>query len=248
MTRTDDRTPDRVRTWWLGDGGRLQDERPAGPGAVTSYLTPLPSPGLVDEALVVTPSTDYGLTWENTPVTPSGYAAFETGPLPRDTTITGSSSLDLWVASAVGDADVQVTITEVRPDGQETYVQRGWLRLSHRALDRRASTRTRPVHPHTQAALLQVEPGDPVRARVEVLPVTHAFRAGSSLRLWLDTPSQTGLWGFLPNPAPPTQLTVLHDADHPSRLVTRVLPGRAPVPLPACGTLASQPCRPDPLA
>ncbi|MFM9053726.1 MAG: CocE/NonD family hydrolase C-terminal non-catalytic domain-containing protein, partial [Solirubrobacterales bacterium] len=33
---------------------------------------------------------------------------------------------------------LQVTITEVRPDGKETLVQSGWLRASHRKLDPKA--------------------------------------------------------------------------------------------------------------
>ena len=34
------------------------------------------------------------------------------------------------------DTDIQVTLSEIRPDGQETYVQSGWLRASRRVLDR----------------------------------------------------------------------------------------------------------------
>lgn len=69
------------------------------------------------------------------------------------------------------------------------------------------------------------------------------------MRIWLDTPSQTGLWGFAPGATPPTVLEVLHDRDHPSRLVVAELKdGRARTALPACGEIASQPCRTDPLA
>ena len=44
------------------------------------------------------------------------------------------------------DADLQVTLSEVRPDGTERYVQNGWLRLSHRKLDRARSTALAPFH------------------------------------------------------------------------------------------------------
>ena len=43
-----------------------------------------------------------------------------------------------WITSTTPDTDIEVTITEVRPDGNEVYVQSGWLRASHRALGDRA--------------------------------------------------------------------------------------------------------------
>ena len=62
-------------------------------------------------------------------------AGLLTAPLVADTTVIGSGSVDLWIASDAGDTDLEITISEVRPDGQEMYVQSGWLRVSHRALD-----------------------------------------------------------------------------------------------------------------
>ena len=62
-----------------------------------------------------------------------------------DVVIAGPSSLDLWLQSSARDTDLQVTLSEVRPDGNETYVQNGWLRASHRKLDRSASTALDPV-------------------------------------------------------------------------------------------------------
>ncbi|CAB4717821.1 MAG: CocE/NonD family hydrolase [Actinobacteria bacterium] len=253
VTTSDTRPfPGTVRTFRLGPDGTLGAPVAAGATAGTSYLTPLPSPGLVSEQIAIDQSVAYGVTWQAMPVNPLGSAAFTTAPLTRDLVLTGGASLDLWVTSTAPDADVQVTVTEVRPDGQEVYVQRGWLRLSHRALDRSRSTRTSPYHPHTQAAQRDLPIGEPAAARIEILPFSHAFRTGSSLRIWLDSPSQTGLWGFTPNALPtgvgqPAMLTVLHDAEHPSRLVVTQERGRARGPLPACGALASQPCRRDPL-
>ena len=49
------------------------------------------------------------------------------------------------------DTDLQVTLSEVRPDGNETYVQNGWLRASHRKLDARRSTPFDPFPTHLQA-------------------------------------------------------------------------------------------------
>lgn len=255
VTSADRGAPTRaVRRLYLGRGGTLTQRPPARTGGATGYVTPSPSPGLASEALVVDPATYAGgLTWQVSPTVPAGTASFTTRPLSRDLVLAGSASLDLWVRSSVPDADVQVTITEVRPDGEELYVQRGWLRLSHRALDRAKSSATRPVHPHTETAQRNLPTGKPVLARVEVLPFAQAFRTGSRLRVWLDSPSVTGLWAFAPNSLPggvgvPTRLEVLHDAAHPSALVVTDLRRDAPGRRPACGTVVSQPCRPDPLA
>ncbi len=247
VSRFPDGTADtRVRRLYLGPDGRLGG-RPPGRTGSTPYVSGLPSPGVVSEQVAVDQSTAYGLTWQVMPVDPAGSAAFTTRRLGSDLTLAGSASLDLWVRSTIPDTDVQVTITEVRPDGREMYVQRGWLRLSHRALDRRRSTPNRPVHPHTIAAQRDLPVGKAVPARVEVLPFVHTFRAGSRLRVWLDSPSQTGLWGF--GPSAPAPIEVVHGPKRPSRLVVAELDdGDARTPLPGCGQVASQPCRPDPLA
>ena len=56
-----------------------------------------------------------------------------TAPLTRTTAIAGPGSVDLTLASTAADTDLEVTVSEVRPDGTEVYVQSGWLRASHRA-------------------------------------------------------------------------------------------------------------------
>ena len=65
--------------------------------------------------------------------------------------IAGSGSVDLWVGSSTGDTDLEVTVTEVRPDGTEIYIQSGWLRASQRALDDERSSELRPVQTHLEA-------------------------------------------------------------------------------------------------
>ncbi|WP_377162039.1 CocE/NonD family hydrolase C-terminal non-catalytic domain-containing protein [Roseateles sp. UC29_93] len=143
---------------------------------------------------------------------------------------------------------MQVTVTELRPDGQETYVQRGWLRLSNRTLDPARSTRLLPWHGERPQDIAPLLPNRPVLARVEVQKMGHFFRKGSRLRLWIDTPAQSGGMVFAPFSLR-QRLHVLHNARHDSVLRLGVLDGvRGPAERPACGTLLMQPCRPDPLA
>jgi putative CocE/NonD family hydrolase len=239
----------RARSFYLGSGGGLTERPPASAEAVDSYRYPLPSVSVLEPGQVNTRGYQSGqLSWKS-PVPPGGSLAYTSARMRQDMVLAGPASLDLWLSSTQPDTDVQVTVTELRPDGQETYVQRGWLRASHRRLDPRLSTVVRPYQTHARADLADLVPGRPTLMRIEVLPFAHAFRKGSRLRVWLDAPTgQTGLAGFAFLTDAATN-TVLHDAAHPSRLVVGVLPGQvARAPLPTCDTLVNQPCRSDPLA
>ena len=81
---------------------------------------------------------------------PAGKAAsYVTPPLGADTTVIGAGALHAWIRASVPDVDLQVTVSEVRPDGKETYVQSGWLRASMRKLDKRAE---QPARAHPEPA------------------------------------------------------------------------------------------------
>ena len=173
------------------------------------------------------------------PAPPDGRAVWTSPRLGSDLEVLGSASLDLRVVAGAPDVDLQATITEVRPDGQEHYVQRGWLRASQRALDPARSTATRPFHPMRGSDARPVVPGQPFSARVEVFPFGHTFRTGSAIRVVVDSPTGvTGNWGFSFRPDP-QRVRILGG----SRLVLGRVPGEARAKPRACGDLRSQPCR-----
>src|SRR5438309_7076166 len=95
------------------------------------------------------------------PVTPGGYLAYTTAPLRHDLVVAGPASLNLWLSSTATDTDLQATVVELRPDGMEEYVQRGWLRASHRRLNRRRSTILRPYQTNTRQDARPLVPGRP---------------------------------------------------------------------------------------
>ncbi|WP_354698196.1 hypothetical protein DSM112329_03861 [Paraconexibacter sp. AEG42_29] len=231
---------------YLGPDGRMGG--PAdGPSGSASYVYPLPSPPVVDtssqglqEALNVS-------TWTVVPDLAAGRAAFTTPPLSNTATTYGPSSADLWVSTTAPDVDLQTTITEVRPDGQEVYIQRGWLRASHRALDAKRSTALQPWHPHTKASTADMPAGKPQLLRVELFPSGHTFRPGSSVRIYVEQPSITGLWGYTSVLTPQT-VKVHYGKDHPSRLVLGLLrDANVRSDRPACGALLNQACRRNPV-
>ena len=75
---------------------------------------------------------------------PAGTAAsFVSAPLARDAAIIGGGAVYAWIRASVPVVDLQVTVSEVRPDGKETYVQSGYLRSSSASSTRRLSSPAR---------------------------------------------------------------------------------------------------------
>lgn len=237
-----DSYPLRVKpaTFALSEHGALVRDG-KGSGAGDSYGYPIPGPD------VNTYLNDNAWGPQH-PAWKQGSLAYTSTPFERDFLSYGTGSADLWLTTFLApDTDVQVTVTEVRPDGQEVYVQRGWLRMSLRKLDAARSTALRPWLLDDPDGIAPMLPNVPALGRVEIPPFSHPFRKGSRLRLWIDTPSGTGGYGF-DYFSIPSRNTVLHDDAHPSQLVLGELTDVAvPPALAACGSLLKQPCRPDPL-
>ena len=230
---------------YLGTGGALTKARPSHPEPSDQYRYPMQSADVLEPGPEENGMSMGQFTFQ-APVAPGGYLAYTTPPLRHDLVVAGPASLDLWLSSSATDTDLQATIVEVRPDGMEEYVQRGWLRASHRKLNPKRSTVLRPYQTNTRQDARSLTPGRPTFMRMEVFPFAQAFRRGSRIRIYIEAPTgHTGFFAFTPIVTPATN-TILHDPAHPSRLVLGVLPGQvAHTPLPACDTLRNQPCRRD---
>jgi putative CocE/NonD family hydrolase len=226
---------------YLQPEGALSLKAPNANDAQDTYLYPGPSLGNEDGVVAGQQNT----LWK-VPEPPGASLAYTTPRLTKDTEFLGSGSANLWVSSTAPDTDLQITLTEVRPDGQEVYVARGWLRATHRALSAKRSTRLAPFHTDQQTDAKPLSPGQPTYMRVQMWPFNYVFRKGSHLRLWIDAPTGfTGLWllNFIDSPAVNSIYT---DARHPSALVLgQLVGGRAHRPRPACDTMLNQPCRTD---
>jgi hypothetical protein len=162
----------------------------------------------------------------------------------------GPGYADLYVRGDVDDAAVQVSVSEVRPDGVEYLVQNGWLRLGHRAVDDERSDELEIVHPFTRDEFRPLRPGRWVEAKVEIPSFAHPFRAGSQLRLTIATPGRNhATWEFR-NPDYGGDLPTFDVARTPARPSSVVLPLLPDVDVPAvaapapCPGLRGQACRP----
>lgn len=235
----------RARTYYFRSKGELLAHAPTGPGEAVDTYRPDPSlrprgnfPG--GNIWAATPTYD----WR--PVVDGASLSYVTRPLTKTATMAGTGSVDLWISSSVADNDVQVTLSEVMPDGQERYVQSGWLRLSHRKLDEARSTELNPFHSDEAGDMAPLVPGQLTSARVALFPFAHQFRAGSRIRITIQAPGgDRPEWKF-DTPATGGQVVnrIARDAVHPSRVMLPVINGpdlgAAAAP---CPSLRAQPCR-----
>jgi predicted acyl esterase len=116
---------------------------------------------------------------------------FLTDPLKRDTEITGPIAAKLWVSSATEDADLFLVVRAFSPDMKEltfqgaldphTPLAQGWLRASHRKLDKTLTLPYRPYHTHDEEQKLKK--GEIVECDVEVWPTCIVVPAGYRLAL-----------------------------------------------------------------
>ena len=99
---------------------------------------------------------------------------------------------------------------------------------------------------HTEAAAEPLPDGEFVEVSVDIFPFAHLFRAGSRLRLSIDSPGgNRARWAFDTVDAASESNLIADSADYPSSLTLAVVDGvQVPRALPACGTLRAQPCRP----
>jgi uncharacterized protein len=120
-----------------------------------------------------------------------GGVTFLTAPLPAETEITGPVAAKLYVSSETTDADLFLVLRVFTPDMTEitfqgaldphTPVAQGWLRASHRKLDRKLTLPYRPYHTHDEKQPLT--PGAVYELDVEVWPTSIVVPAGCRVGL-----------------------------------------------------------------
>jgi len=232
--------------WFFGPEGTLAEEPPAIERTDTYRYDP-------SRAQQATIDGGDSAVWAklptvNWPAPKAGTAlAYETLVLDENVVAIGNASVDLWLQSTATDTDLQVTITEVRRDGKEMFVQNGWLRASARKTGPDA-TELRPTHTLTKADAQPLTPGAWTQARVEVFPFAHVFRAGSRIRVIIDAPGASRpRWKFRALAAERNEMNTIGTGGsaHASSLVLPVVAGVNVVGgLPPCPSLRGQPCRP----
>ncbi len=236
------------RSWYLGSGGSLADAPPATAGADSFTWNARNRP--LTNFTGNTAAGEGGL-WTATPPyqwsqNPAGSAAsYVTAPLGANTTVIGGGAVKVWVRSSAPSVDLQATISEVRPDGKETFVQGGWLRGDMRKLDAAKSTPLEPVLSLRAADVSPLPSNKYVEATIPLYYQGHAYRAGSRIRVTVAAPNgDQPIWSFgETDPSGTATVSIARSKDMPSRLLLPVVPMTVPTGLPPCPGLRGEPCR-----
>jgi hypothetical protein len=236
-------------SWYLSGKGALSSKRPASARA-SSFKWDARNRPLTDFSGDTGSGTN-GL-WTATPPyhwsqNPAGSAvSYISKPLAKDTAVVGAGSLRVWIKSSVPSVDLQATVTEVRPDGKETFVQSGWLRGDERKLDPKKS---KPLEPVLSLRKSDVSPLPSDRFVPVTIPLYyegHAYRKGSRIRVILSAPNgDQPIWAFSEaDPKGKANVAVASSKRMASKLTLPVVPGiKVPTGLPPCPGLRGEPCR-----
>ena len=278
------------RTWYLRGDGALVDDVGALVSDADDIVTYAYDP---DEGARTIWTGAAGCSeWEPTPTDdlgnscydwaqpgPGESAAFLTAALDADTLMVGGGLVEVnavWLPDSGPAADltgdVEVTLTEVTPDGKEVYVQTGWARTSYCEVDPTYSLPRLPWASATpeSGTNCALSSGEERRVQVPIFPFAHMFREGSKIRLSIDSPGNSRVrWAFVSDPDPaeielhlddqggrapsvlqlPVVTSELYQSSRNPTTGLRtwsqrgsVSPPRLPDP-PTCGVLRAQPCR-----
>jgi uncharacterized protein len=177
------------------------------------------------------------------PCTPG--ATFISEPLAEDTVLAGYSKLMLWVASTSEDMDIFVALRVLDEENREVDfcgpalipgistqfypLAKGWLKVSHRALDKERSTEFRPKHTHLRADHAPLQDGEVVPVEVEIIPNTGLVRQGHRIRV--DIQPYTGVGhgnrhAYDASYHDGTQNIIYTGPEHPSYVQLPVVPPR----------------------
>jgi hypothetical protein len=239
-----------ARSWYLGPNGTLTDARPRKKqvNVFTWNAHALPPNDFSGD----TASGTNGL-WTATPPyhwqqSPAGTAvSYVTDALPSNTAVIGAGAVHLWVRASTKNVDLQAMVSEIRPDGTETFVQNGWVRANERKLDPRKSTQLEPVLSLRKRAVSPLPHGRFVQVTIPLYYEGHVYRAGSRIRVTIAAPNgDQPIWAFAQtSPKRTATVFIAHSKRMPSRLILPVVPGvSVPTGYPPCPGLRGEPCRP----
>jgi len=247
-----------AQSWYVGPGGTLNEHAPASEGidkyTSNANATPLNDyVGNTGGGGLWSDAEKWTYDWAQNPTDTA--VSYLSAPLASNTTAVGGGAVHLWVKSSTPDVDLQATVSEVRPDGKETFVQNGWLRASERELATKGKkdmfkqnpTTLQPIPTFLESDLASMPASEFVAVTIPLYFEGHAYRKGSQIRVTISAPNGTQpIWSFSHTvPAGTAEEEVAFAPSMPSSLTLPVVPGLTiPTALPACPSLRNEPCRP----
>lgn len=174
-----------------------------------------------------------------------GVLNYRTATAASDMTLLGNPEITLYLSVDNGDdADLELTLKDVDPEGNLLFLQSGLLRASLRAIDYERTYTDEVVQSFRKFEKLV--PGEIYELRMSLLaPIAHVVRQGHSLELTIGAPNPIPHPNIGSIPAgSPSINRVYHSERYPSKILLPVIPGAvAQAPAPECGMQRGQPCR-----
>lgn len=236
------------KTFYLGAGGTLTETPPTATNVADRFEF---DPDAGPQSYSTTGASDFlypqiKVDWKD--FDEGKGLSYVSEPFTADTVIAGFGHLDTWLRSTAVDADLEVLVSEIYPDGNEVWIQNGLVRAGDRAIDEAASGGGFIEHYYDEAHYEELPADQFVNFQIPLFSVAHPIRKGSRLRVMISTPGRDmPLWKF-ENRAYGDG-TVFHDverdAEHATKLVLPIVGGiNVPAARPPCNALRGQVCRP----
>jgi predicted acyl esterase len=237
-----------MRSWYFGADGTLNDNKQKTGADKFEWNAAARPP------TNFTGNTGSGDLWTDSPnyqwsqPKNGNSVSYMTEPLPEDTTVLGDGEVEVWVQSKARNVDLQATISEVRPDGRESFSQGGWLRTGFRQVFEKKSPLGDPQPTYRKKDIEPLPKGEWEQVRIPLYFHGHPYREGSRIRVTIQAPGgDQPIWAWKKTktfPKGTPWVAIARDKKHASRLVLPVLPGfNVPTELPGCYALRAQPCR-----
>lgn len=236
-----------ARVWYLGPDGNLLDTTPPalamGDTGVDAFHHE-PDAGamsyLINDGL-------FEAQWEWLRAGPGYALSYTAAAFAEDTLVVGNGGFaHLWFASDATDANVEISLLEVRPDDTEYLVQTGVFAVKHRlGADTKRSEEFLKEYTYHADKVSYLDPGVFVEVDVPIQPFSHAFRAGTKLRLVIDTPGRDAAFWEYTNPVYTADVIqrVARDQTRVSYIKLPILTGTPiPNPAPPCHSLRGIVC------
>ena len=153
--------------------------------------------------------------------------------LPADLEVIGPAALNMFASIDQDDTNWIVTLSDVGPSGDTKRVGKGWLKASHRALDKARSKPYNPYYTHIKADL--VKPGEINEYSIGFGNIVNVFKAGHRIKLdieSLESPRDPEIQiHYHPhlNSAKTTLHKIYRDKEHRSHLILPVTAGKEAV-------------------
>lgn len=160
---------------------------------------------------------------------------FTSAPLNEDLRVVGPAMLILYLSSTRIDTDIVARLVEQLPQPEDDLkrgtqppsrqVTKGWLRASHREIDRKRSLPNAPWYKHT--APRRLRPGKVYELEIAIMPTAYLFKKGSRIRLELSNGDSQFTEIVFHHEYTPDKVgrdTIHHDPLYASRLVLSMLP------------------------